>query len=154
MSYQIEQIALEVGAFRVGDIPATIDWLLTDSRSLSFPEATLFFALTTKRNSGAHYIKELYQRGVRNFVVSRSDYPEVETLNIQDANFLLVPDTLSALQKLAQSIIRYESCYMNKNHTQYGSCTKVLNLPFLKQVFLNQERWKPCVISYNLPLAY
>lgn len=104
MSYQIEQIALEVGAFRVGDIPATIDWLLTDSRSLSFPEATLFFALTTKRNSGAHYIKELYQRGVRNFVVSRSDYPEVETLNIQDANFLLVPDTLSALQKLAQSI--------------------------------------------------
>ena len=104
MSYQIEQIALEVGAFRVGDIPATIDWLLTDSRSLSFPEATLFFALMTKRNSGAHYIKELYQRGVRNFVVSRSDYPEVETLNIQDANFLLVPDTLSALQKLAQSI--------------------------------------------------
>ena len=104
MSYQIEQIALEMAANRVGDTPATIDWLLTDSRSLSFPEATLFFALTTKRNSGAHYIKELYQRGVRNFVVSRSDYPEVETLNIQDANFLLVPDTLSALQKLAQSI--------------------------------------------------
>ena len=104
MSYQIEQIAIEIGAFRVGDIPATIDWLLTDSRSLSFPEATLFFALTTKRNSGAHYIKELYQRGVRNFVVSRSDYPEVEAFNLLDANFLLVPDTLSALQKLAQSI--------------------------------------------------
>ena len=104
MSYQIEQIALEMGAYRVGDIPATIDWLLTDSRSLSFPEATLFFALTTKRNSGAHYIKELYQRGVRNFVVSRSDYPDVATLNIQDANFLLVPDTLASLQKLAQSI--------------------------------------------------
>ena len=82
MSYQIEQIALEMGAQRVGDTPAAIDWLLTDSRSLSFPEATLFFALTTKRNSGAHYIKELYQRGVRNFVVSRSDYPEVEALNL------------------------------------------------------------------------
>ena len=26
---------------------ATIDWLLTDSRSLNFPEETLFFALTT-----------------------------------------------------------------------------------------------------------
>jgi alanine racemase len=104
MSYQIEQIAIEMGAYRVGDVPATIDWLLTDSRSLSFPEATLFFALTTKRNSGAHYINELYQRGVRNFVVARSDYGEVEALNLKDVNILLVPDTLTALQKLAQSI--------------------------------------------------
>ncbi|MBO7418320.1 MAG: bifunctional UDP-N-acetylmuramoyl-tripeptide:D-alanyl-D-alanine ligase/alanine racemase [Bacteroidaceae bacterium] len=103
MSYQIEQIALDMAAYRVGDTPATIDWLLTDSRSLSFPEATLFFALKTKRNSGAHYIKELYQRGVRNFVVSRSDYGEVEALNLKDANVLLVPDTLMALQKLAQT---------------------------------------------------
>jgi alanine racemase len=82
MSYQIEQIALDMAAFRVGDTPATIDWLLTDSRSLSFPEATLFFALTTKRNSGAHYINELYQRGVRNFVVARRDYGEVESLKL------------------------------------------------------------------------
>ena len=103
MSYQIEQIALDMAAFRVGDTPATIDWLLTDSRSLSFPEATLFFALTTKRNSGAHYINELYQRGVRNFVVARRDYGEVESLKLQDANILLVPDTLVALQKLAQA---------------------------------------------------
>ena len=103
MSYQIEQIALETAAYRVGDTPATIDWLLTDSRSLSFPEATLFFALTTKRNSGAHYIKELYQRGVRNFVVARNDYAEVEALNLHDTNILLVPDTLLALQKLAQT---------------------------------------------------
>ena len=103
MSYQIEQIALEIAAKRVGDTSAAIDWLLTDSRSLSFPEATLFFALTTKRNSGAHYIKELYQRGVRNFVVSRSDYPEVEALNITDANILLVSNPLAALQKLAQT---------------------------------------------------
>ncbi|MBR4381888.1 MAG: bifunctional UDP-N-acetylmuramoyl-tripeptide:D-alanyl-D-alanine ligase/alanine racemase [Bacteroidaceae bacterium] len=103
MSYQIEQIALDMAAFRVGDTPATIDWLLTDSRSLSFPEATLFFALTTKRNSGAHYINELYQRGVRNFVVARRDYGEVESLKLQDANILLVPDTLVALQKLAQT---------------------------------------------------
>ncbi|MCR4764900.1 MAG: bifunctional UDP-N-acetylmuramoyl-tripeptide:D-alanyl-D-alanine ligase/alanine racemase [Bacteroidaceae bacterium] len=104
MSYQIEQIALEMGAQRVGDTPATIDWLLTDSRSLSFPEATLFFALTTKRNSGVNYINELYQRGVRNFVVARAEYSGVEALNLKDTNILLVPNTLKALQKLAQSI--------------------------------------------------
>ena len=107
MSYQIEQIALETGAQRVGDTSATIDWLLTDSRSLSFPEATLFFALTTKRNSGAHYIKELYQRGVRNFVVSRKDYPEVEALDLKDSNILVVQDTLAALQKEAHQSASY-----------------------------------------------
>ena len=30
-----------IGARRVGNVPATIDWLLTDSRSLNFPEETL-----------------------------------------------------------------------------------------------------------------
>ena len=65
MSYTIESIAEYIGARRVGECEATIDWLLTDSRSLSFPEETLFFALTTKRNNGARYIPELYDRGDR-----------------------------------------------------------------------------------------
>ena len=56
MSYTIESIAECIGARRVGECEATIDWLLTDSRSLSFPEETLFFALTTKRNSGPRFI--------------------------------------------------------------------------------------------------
>ena len=51
-----------MGARRVGTLEATVDWLLTDSRSLSFPEETLFFALTTKRNKGARYIPDLYER--------------------------------------------------------------------------------------------
>lgn len=42
MSYPIEQIAEMIGARRIGEAPATIDWLLTDSRSLNFPEETLF----------------------------------------------------------------------------------------------------------------
>ena len=72
MLYTIETITECIGARRVGTHEATIDWLLTDSRSLSFPEETLFFALTTKRNKGARYIPELYERGVRNFVVRKS----------------------------------------------------------------------------------
>jgi len=56
MSYTIETIAERISARRVGDTPATIDWLLTDSRSLSFPEETLFFALTTKRMAHAIFL--------------------------------------------------------------------------------------------------
>ena len=69
MNYSIEKVTTLIGARRYGDTDATVSFLLTDSRSLCFPEETLFFALKTERNDGHHYIEELYQRGVRNFVV-------------------------------------------------------------------------------------
>ena len=101
MSYPIEQIAEIIGARRVGNAPATIGWLLTDSRSLSFPEDTLFFALATKRNDGARYIPELYVRGVRNFVLTEDAFRQLEAPQA-DANYLLVTQPLKALQKLAE----------------------------------------------------
>lgn len=75
-----------------------INYLLTDSRLLSFPEESLFFALVTKRNDGHFYVDELYHRGVRAFVVSE-DKPEFKML--KDAVFFKVQDTLRALQQLA-----------------------------------------------------
>jgi alanine racemase len=70
--------------------------LLTDSRKLSTPLETAFFALVTTRNDGHRYIGDLYERGVRHFVVSY--IPEG---NFSDAAFLTVSDTLRALQRLA-----------------------------------------------------
>lgn len=97
MSNSIEEITSVIGANRIGKHPATIDWILTDSRSLCFPEETLFFALKTKRNDGHKYIPELYARGVRNFVVT--DVPE-NLSHYSDANFLQVANSLKALQRL------------------------------------------------------
>ena len=51
-----------------------------------FPEETLFFALTTKRNSGARYIPDLYDRGVRNFVITEEDFKEVENGELRVKN--------------------------------------------------------------------
>ena len=48
MNYTIEKIATLIGARRIGTTDAHIGWLLTDSRSLCFPEETLFFALKTQ----------------------------------------------------------------------------------------------------------
>ena len=98
MSSTIEEIGSIIGAQRSGNTPAAIDWILTDSRSLCFPEETLFFALKTKRNDGHKYIPDLYTRGVRNFVVS--DLPE-NLADYPDANFLQVAQPLKALQRLA-----------------------------------------------------
>ena len=69
MKYSIEKITTLLGARRYGEKDANVRWLLTDSRSLCFPEETLFFALRTKRNDGHRYIDDLYRRGVRSFVV-------------------------------------------------------------------------------------
>ena len=70
--------------------------LLIDSRHLVDARQALFFALTSTRNDGHKYIKELYDKGLRAFVVKRlpqEDFPE--------AVFIVVPDTLKALQTLA-----------------------------------------------------
>lgn len=98
MEYSIKEIVGIIGAKANNLQDSTISILLTDSRRLSFPEQSLFFALKTKTNDGHRYIKELYKLRVRNFVVSDM-LPEFESL--QDANFLVVKDTLKALQKLA-----------------------------------------------------
>ena len=101
MPYSTEQIAALIGAQCTGTAEGTMKWLLTDSRSLSFPEETLFFALVTKRGDGHRYIPDLYRRGVRRFVVSA--LPSQEQLQqMPEACFLQVKDTLAALQLLAE----------------------------------------------------
>ena len=98
MNYSIEKITQFINAERYGDAAASISFLLTDSRSLCFPEETLFFALRSDRNDGHHYIPELYRRGVRNFVVEQ--VPDDFSTLYTHANFLKVSNTLVALQQL------------------------------------------------------
>ena len=106
MSYSIDLIEEIISAKRIGDKPYSIKWLLTDSRSLCFPEETLFFALVTPRNSGASYVENLYERGVRNFVISSQEKELINRIHtggiFSQANFLLVASPLLALQQLAE----------------------------------------------------
>ena len=102
MNYSIEKITTLIGARRIGTADAQIGWLLTDSRSLCFPEETLFFALKTQRNDGHKYIEDLYRRGVRNFVVESHFSFLISHSSFGNANFLIVPSPLAALQRLAE----------------------------------------------------
>lgn len=74
-----------------------IYWLLTDSRKIIYAEQSLFFALPGKQNSH-QYIKDLYQLGLRNFVISDASYADLKYLS---ANFYIVKNTVEALQKIA-----------------------------------------------------
>ncbi len=80
----------------ISDPSFSISHLLTDSRSLTYPESTLFFAITTESGDGHRYIDQLYRSGVRAFVVSAmpgGSYP--------GASFIVVDDPLKALQMLS-----------------------------------------------------
>ena len=79
MRYSIEKVTTLIGARRIGEADANIGWLLTDSRSLCFPEETLFFALRSERNDGHKYICELY-RTVLYFIDSRSPRAQLQAL--------------------------------------------------------------------------
>jgi len=97
MNYTISQISKIVGAEACINTDSPISVLLTDSRSLSDPKGSIFFALVTEQNDGHRYIRDLYQQGVRAFVVqTKADADEMK-----EAAFLQVADTLQALQTLA-----------------------------------------------------
>ncbi len=92
----LEAIFLSEGGKRIGTTNYLVHWLLTDSRSLRSPEETMFFALVSAVGDGHRYISQLYQRGVRVFVISKQVDPVQP-----DAVYFLVSDTLAALQHLA-----------------------------------------------------
>ena len=100
MTYTLENIASIIGGKIVDDNykSVVIKDLLFDSRLLANPEGTLFFSLKSNRNDGSKYIEELYNKGVRCFVV------EDNVLKTTDykcgVSFIIVEDTLKALQKL------------------------------------------------------
>lgn len=97
MNYSIKEVSDIIGAEYNTIHEGIISHLLTDSRTLSFPESSLFFAIRTKTNDGHRYIHDLYLLGVRSFVVT-DECPEF--YRMPDATFLFVKNVLGALQKL------------------------------------------------------
>ncbi len=95
--YSLQKVAEIVGGKLVGVLDERrISDLLIDSRHLMDPAQTLFFALKSQRNDGHKYIEDLYEKGVRAFVVCHQ--PDVLC---HEASFIVVSDTLKALQLLA-----------------------------------------------------
>jgi len=98
LHYTIQHIAQVLKAEASLPNPQTvIAHLITDSRRIVFPSSSLFFAIHTKRRDGHSFIQEVYDRGIRNFVVETT----FDSSSFTDANVVFVNDTLLALQQLA-----------------------------------------------------
>lgn len=97
MNLSLKKITSILNAKEIGNTnDLEIDIISIDSRSLQNNEKTLFFALTGVNHDAHIYIKDLITKGVRNFVVTH--IPE----DLEgEANFLVVKNTLGALQQTA-----------------------------------------------------
>lgn len=85
-------------------IKTKANFLLTDSRQISFPEQSTFFCIKGDRHDGHQFIDELYHKGIREFVVESSSFDDqlkatCETM--EDATFWVVVSSIRALQSIA-----------------------------------------------------
>ena len=144
MKYKIEEIVTLTGARRYGHAEAEVEWLLTDSRSLVYPETSLFFAIKTASGDGHDFIQELYQRGVRNFVVT--SLPLNRETVYPDANFLQIPSALKALQRLAE---RHREQYNIPVIGITGSNGKTMVKEWLNQLLSPTTKTTRSPRSYN-----
>jgi Alr-MurF fusion protein len=104
MGYTIEHIQQTLQAqFVLKESNATwVEHLLIDSRKVVYPETSLFFALVTDRNNGHNYLEDVYNAGVRNFVIETSSNINITDLaKLKGSTVLTVENTLTALQHLA-----------------------------------------------------
>lgn len=99
MNYTIKDIAEIIGGKLINrrNEDCIIENISIDSRNLFIPQNTLFFAIKGERHDGHLFIEELINKGIQNFIVN-ADY---KINNVFNSNFIVVNDSLSALQKLA-----------------------------------------------------
>ena len=146
MKYTISHIATILEATIIQHVSEIeIEYLLIDSRRLLFPASTLFFALPGHNREGIDYIDELYQKGVRCFVV-RDDYDKKNIEKYPLANFIQVENVLFGLQRLA-AFHRSKFEYPVIGIT--GSNGKTIIKEWLYQLLQNNYRIVRSPKSYN-----
>jgi len=96
--YKISEIAHYIGVdSRLNSTQSEFDHITIDSRQIRSSKHTLFIAIKGKHHDGHDYIEALLQQGVLNFIVTNRD-----CLNLSKGNFILVNNSVEALQKLAK----------------------------------------------------
>lgn len=97
INLSVHSFAEAIGAAFSGNPEQKADAVAFDTRKISNPEQTVFFALPGGFRDGHDFIAEAYEKGIRLFV-ARHGY---ENSALENAVFLHVEHPLEALQKLA-----------------------------------------------------
>lgn len=95
--YDLKTLTRLTGGTLTGKEDIVISRLLTDSRKIFSPDNTLFIALKGRNHNGHKYISDLYQKGIRAFLISEN----INCENYPEASFIHTENTLRALQAIA-----------------------------------------------------
>ncbi len=91
-----------------------VSYISLDSRKISYPEETVFFAIKSKLRDANLFLENIFQKGVRNIV---TDDVTIKPAQFPGCNILLVGNTMDAFQSLA---IYHRSQFSGKKLTVIG----------------------------------
>jgi alanine racemase len=96
--HDVEEIAATTGGeFLQKKSETGIARLLLDSRKIVQPAEALFIAIAGPRHDGHLFLRDVYQKGVRNFLVEK----QIDVSELPDANIIRVESARNALQQIA-----------------------------------------------------
>ena len=117
MKYTLSQIATLCGGQLIG-ADRTVEEITVDSRNYTYGERSMMAAIRGRNHDGHDFIEAAYGHGVRAFLVARE--PKVAHT---DAGYVVVADTLVALQSLAAD---YRARFAGRVVAVTGSTDKTL----------------------------
>ena len=88
---RIAEMALAQDLFQAYPQSPPIKYVSFDSRTITYGAETLFVAIKTEHRDGHDFLKEAFDKGVRNFLVDRP-------ISLSPCNYILSKNTLEALQ--------------------------------------------------------
>ncbi|MBN2485006.1 MAG: bifunctional UDP-N-acetylmuramoyl-tripeptide:D-alanyl-D-alanine ligase/alanine racemase [Bacteroidales bacterium] len=98
LTYTLKEIAAITHGETFGDSTLEVCHIATDSRKIAEAQQTLFIAIDGERHDGHNYLGEMYQKGVRCFLINKRDYANQPA---EGSGYILVKDTIAAFQSLA-----------------------------------------------------
>lgn len=135
--------------FQTLPIQTNAQYLLNDSRQLSSPQRSIFFAIKGLHHDGHQFLDDLYRKGVREFVVERDTLtPSLirELSRMKEAKIWQVEDSILAMQGLAKL---HRERYNFPIIAITGSNGKTVVKEWLSQLLSNRFKVVKSPKSYN-----
>ena len=111
LNYTIEEITSITNGTARGNPKEIVNAIFIDSRNHFNENNSLFIAINGEFNDGHEYLVELYQKGLRNFIIERTARETLiskvrflkknKNLQFSEANIIVVENAIIALQKIA-----------------------------------------------------
>jgi Alr-MurF fusion protein len=135
--------------FQALHIQTTAQYLLNDSRQLSSPQRSIFFAIKGLHHDGHQFLDDLYRKGVREFVVERDALTPAfirDLGRMKEAKIWQVEDSILAMQEVAK---RHREQHDFPIIAITGSNGKTVVKEWLSQLLSNRFKVVKSPKSYN-----